>query len=285
MDLEINNITFIIVCYKSEKVIYKCLDSLPKYSKKILIENSKNIKLKNEIELKYDNIEVIINENTGMGASNNIGIIKSLTDFVYVINPDTFFKSDTIEKLINEIKKINDFAILSPIISDKKFPNFKGLIERDNIDKNIIAVETLDGFSMLINKNKFDKNNFFDEKIFLYLENDDLCLRARKSGHKIYIIKNSEIDHAAASSSNLSKFDLECLRNWHWMWSKFYFNKKHYGYLKALSKVSLNLFSSFFKYFLSLIISNKLNKKIYLMRLKGLLASIKGKRSYFRLND
>jgi len=76
MNLNLKNITFIIVTFKSEKIVYECINSLPKDSYKIVIENSKNIKLKEELETKYDNIEVIINENIGMGASNNIGIKK-----------------------------------------------------------------------------------------------------------------------------------------------------------------------------------------------------------------
>ena len=83
MELNLNNITFIIVSFKSEDIIHNCLKSLPSESKKIVIENSKNINLLREIELKYDNIEVVLNENLGMGASNNIGITMSKTDFVY----------------------------------------------------------------------------------------------------------------------------------------------------------------------------------------------------------
>ena len=89
MKLNLNNITFIIVCFKSENVIYNCLNSLPKECKKIVIENSKNIKLKNDLETNYDNIEVLINDNLGMGASNNIGISMAKTNFVYILNPDT----------------------------------------------------------------------------------------------------------------------------------------------------------------------------------------------------
>jgi len=74
MDLNINNVTFIIVCFKSDKIIHKCLNSLPLNSKKIIIENSNNIDLKKDLENKYDNIVVVLNENTGMGASNNLGI-------------------------------------------------------------------------------------------------------------------------------------------------------------------------------------------------------------------
>ena len=172
MHLELDNITFIVVCYKSENVIYKCLDSLPINSKKILIENSRNIKLKKELELKYDNIEVFLNDNLGMGASNNIGISRSNTDFVFILNPDTIFKPDTLDNLINDLKQIDDFAIVSPVISNQRFPNYKGIINENNKYQDIISVNVVDGFSMLINKKKF-QGNFFDENIFLYLENYD----------------------------------------------------------------------------------------------------------------
>ena len=118
MELNLNNITFIIVCFKSEEVIFSCLNSLPKKSKKIVIENSKNIKLKEQIELKYDNIEVVINENLGMGASNNKGILMSTTQFVYVLNPDTRFLDNTFDTLISEANHIDDFAIISPVCND-----------------------------------------------------------------------------------------------------------------------------------------------------------------------
>ena len=76
MDLNLKNITFIIVCFRSENVIYNCLNSLPKNSNKIIIENSRDINLKKDLETKYDNIEVILNDNLGMGSSNNIGILR-----------------------------------------------------------------------------------------------------------------------------------------------------------------------------------------------------------------
>ena len=43
MDINIENTTFIIVTYKSEKIIHSCLDSLPENSNKIVIENSQNL--------------------------------------------------------------------------------------------------------------------------------------------------------------------------------------------------------------------------------------------------
>ena len=39
---------------------------------------------------------------------------------------------------------------------------------------------------MLINKKKFKNEEFFDENFFLYLENDDLCLRTRQINEKLW---------------------------------------------------------------------------------------------------
>ena len=286
MELNIDKITFIIVCFKSEKVIYDCLDSLPKNSKKIIVENSNNTHLKNDLIKKYDNIEVIINDNQGMGAANNVGIAKSATDFVYVLNPDTRFQENTFNQIIENVKLINDFAILSPLCSNLEYPNYKIFKKQKNINENIISVDTIDGFSMLINMNKFKNKKLFDENIFLYLENDDLCILAKNLGNNIYIIKNSIIDHIGSSSSdfeNNKKFDY--LRNWHWMWSKFYYNKKHFGYTIAMVRTSINLFSAAIKYLLYLIIFDKHKREIYKMRLCGLLSSMVGKKSSLRLDD
>ncbi len=282
MKLNLNNITFIIVCFKSENVIFNCLNSLPKACKKIVIENSKNIKLKNDLEINYDNIEVLINDNLGMGASNNIGISKAKTNFVYILNPDTKLQKNTLDILIQETDKLDDFAIITPLSSNESFPNYK-IFKKENINQDIFEVDRVDGFSMLINKKKFN-NTFFDDNIFLYLENDDLCLRARKNKEKIYIIRKSKIDHLGSSSSSNSKSkDFEYLRNWHWMWSKFYFNKKHSGYLISTIKIFPNLISASLKFFLYFILFQTHKKNIYKMRILGIYNSLIGKKSYFRV--
>ena len=284
MKLDLNNITFIIVSFKSENVIHSCLNSLPKISKKIVIENSRNTKLKEELESKYDNIEVLINQNLGMGASNNIGILRSKTQFVYILNPDTKLNVSTIDKLIKAADKISDFAILSPLCSDSRFPNYKIYEKKSDLNNQIIEVDTIDGFSMLINKSKFN-NSFFDENIFLYLENDDICLRARKNNQKIYIVKNSLIDHLGASSSKIKdSYEFDLLRNWHWMWSKFYYNKKHSGFLLSTIKIFPNFLSDIIKYIFYLLLFKNQKRKIYKMRLLGIINAFIGKKSFYRID-
>ena len=283
MNIDLNDITFIIVSYKSKKVIYNCINSLPRFSKIIIIENSFDKELKSDLESKYDNIEVILNNNIGMGAANNIGINKSTTKFAYVLNPDVTFREDTFSNLIKSIELIDDFSIISPVNENKQFPNYKIKKIYKKFHENIIEVDNVDGFSMLINKSKFDKNEYFDENFFLYLENTDLCLRQRNKNQKIFIIKNSVVNHMGSYSTKLDQSNnLEYIRNWHWMWTKFYFNKKHQGYLIALIKISGNLLSAIIKYFFYSITLNVYKKTIYKMRILGIIYSIIGKKSNLR---
>ena len=282
MKINLNDITFIIVTYKSENIIRNCLDSLPKVSKKIIVENSNNINLENDLKAKYDNIEVILSNNVGMGAGNNIGLKACKTSYAYVLNPDTQLNIDTINNLTKTLNQISEFTLASPLNDDQNIPNYKKVNKEKNINKNILSVASIDGFSMFFNLNKFPDKNFFDENFFLYLENDDLCLRVKQRNEQIYIVTNSKINHKGSISKNM---DLEYLRNWHWMWSKFYFNKKHYGFLIALLKISLNLFSACLKYILFLLVFNFHKKKIYKMRINGICSSILGKNSKFRIDD
>ena len=75
---------------------------------------------------------------------------------------------------------------------------------------------------------------------------------------------------------------MELSRNWHWMWSTFYYYKKNYNYFYALRKVYKNLFSSIIKLIFYSIILNSEKRKIYFQRLSGIVNGILGKRSWYR---
>ena len=284
MQFTSNNLTFVIVTFNSRKVIFDCLNSLPKEFHKLIIDNSSDKELKKELEQNYDKIKVILSENKGMGAGNNLGILRSNTQYVYVLNPDVVLKKDTLSNINTSISGLQNFAILSPISDNLDYPNFKiGKKIGETIHKDIIAnVEEIDGYSMIINKSFFSNNIFFDEKFFMYLENVDLCLRAKKNNGKLIIVKNSKIHHlgAKAVDDRYSK-EVELSRNWHWMWSKFYFNKKHRGIIISIIFGLNSLIGNFAKYLFCALTLNK-KKKIYRMRMSGLLNAIVGKRSWLR---
>ena len=284
MTLSLNNLTFIIVTFKSDHIINECIKSLPKDSNIIIIENSNNRELKKKLEVKYSKINVITQENSGMGSANNKGIKLCKTDYAFIINPDVKFYKDTLDELISFSLSTNDYSILAPISDDLDYPNYK-IKKKDiiNSELDFLSVDTVDGFAMLINKDKFKDNIYFDENFFLFLENDDLCLRKKKENKKIYVAKKAKINHLGGKSTSIThEKEIELSRNWHWMWSKFYFNKKHYGYLKAFSLTFLTLLSSIARIFYYIVTFNEYKKKIYTMRFLGLINSMTAKKSWYR---
>ena len=284
MEFTSNNLTFVIVTFNSRKVIYDCLNSLPKDFHKLIIENSSDEELKKELEQNYDKTEVVLSKNIGMGAGNNLGIIKSNTQYVYILNPDVVLKSDTLLNINNSISELENFAILSPVSDNPNYPNYKiNLSKSKNNDNSTIKdVEEIDGYSMIINKNFFINNIFFDEKFFMYLENVDLCLRAKKDSGKLLIIMNSKIHHLGAQAVD-DKYteEVELSRNWHWMWSKFYFNKKHRGFFVSTLLGFISLLGNFLKYTIYMITFNK-KRNIYRMRMSGIINSLLGRQSWYR---
>ena len=272
--ISFDQITFVITTFKSEKVIFDCLSELPSVSPKIIIENSGNNILKTNLENKFQNLECfIMNENIGYGKANNIGISKSKTNYIFIINPDTLFSKKNLDLFLSKLEKEN-FSIASVLEDhDKRENTFNG--------NDVKEVNHVKGFAMLLNKeNMFGKN--FDENFFLYLEEIDLCWNVKKSGGRIILV-NIRIKHKGGRShGNKEDLEIEKSRNWHWMWSKFYFFKKHYGFLIAFIKTFPIFLSSFFKYVFYFFTLNNKKKNIYKMRLLGLFNSYLLRRSFFR---
>jgi len=282
MQITKDNLTIIIVTIKSEKVIEKCLNSIDPKVKKIIIENSSDENFTQKLKDKYQNIDCYNSgKNLGMGAGNNLGIKKSKTRYVMILNPDTILNNDTLDQIF-KISKSLDFAILSPISDKDNFPNYKIKNKTNYLEKDFFEVDQVDGYSMVIDKSKFDEK-FFDENIFMYLENDDLCLRVKKKGEKIFILKNAKINHLGAKAVN-EKFynELEFSRNWHWNWSKFYYRKKHYGFIFAFIIGLPSFISSCLKCLFFLIFKNKFKFKIFFCKASGFYNSLINKKSWYR---
>ena len=283
------NLSVIIVSFNSEHIINRCISSIDKEIEIIVVDNSKNKKFKNDIENKFKNVKCILSDkNIGMGAGNNLGLKNINKDFALILNPDVILEKNTINEIIIASKKIDNFGVIAPISDKKDYPNYKLYKNESNKfnQTDPFKVKSVDGYSMLLNLKRLRKLrnfNFFDENFFLYLENDDFCKRLRSNNENIFIVPSAKIHHFGGEAVDPKyKYEIELSRNWHWMWSKFYFNKKHYGYFVATIKIFNNLISAKIKFFYYLITFNNYKKKIYQMRLSGLLNSMVGKKSFYR---
>ncbi len=273
------DITAVITSFKSEKKIINCINSLGKNTKIIVIENSNDEKLKQSLEREYSNLKCILSEeNLGYAKGNNLGLSMVKTKYALIINPDAEADNQAIDNFFLSAKANPDFAIISPFIQEAKDNN---LFESEK--RGVFEVKNVKGFAMFLNLNQFKDIGFFDENFFIYFEEIDLCKRLINNNKKIYLDTNIKITHAGGTSHEESiNYEMEKSRNWHWMWSSFYFHKKHNGYIVALIKILPKFMSSMVKMIFYRLISNNEKKDIYTSRYNGILNSILMKKSWYR---
>ena len=289
MSISGQNLSVVIVTLKSEKIIHQCINSINQNIPIIVVEHSDNKNFKEELEQKYKNLKCILSKsNLGMGAGNNIGIKEANTEYVLILNPDVILEKNTIEELFLASKHLKEYTILAPL--EKNFANY-GMTNNKILNKNLgdapFKVDFVDGFAMVIKKNFF-KEKYFDENFFMYLENNDLCKRVVSQGGSIYVVPRSRINHLAARTVDQKfEYEIELSRNWHWIWSKFYFSKKHFGFFKAFYEGFPKYCTSLLKFLFYLLINNKKKRKIYFNRASGFYNAYLGKSSWYRpnLND
>ena len=287
MSISRQNLSIVIVTLKSEKVIHECIKSINQNIPIIVVEHSNNRNFKEELEQKYNNLTCILsNSNLGMGVGNNIGIKAANTDYVLILNPDVVLEKNTIEELFLASKDLSNFTVLAPL--EKNFANY-GMFNKKKSNKKIedspFEVDFVDGFAMLLNKKKFSETDYFDESFFMYLENNDLCKRVKDRGGSIYVVPRSKINHLAAKAVD-KKFEdeVEFSRNWHWIWSKFYFNKKHFSFFKAFYDGFPGYCTSILKFLFYTLLNNIKKKRIYFNRASGFYNALLGKASWYRPN-
>ena len=292
MSISRQNLTAVIVTFKSENVIHDCIRSISESIKIIIVDNSMDKKFKENIEKKYKNVECILSsENLGMGSGNNLGLGYVKTDYAFVLNPDVILEKNSIDEIISSSQKIKSFSIIAPISNSIEYPNYKFGKNHEYDNYNAFNVKSVDGYAMLLNLKKlnqleiFNDAKYFDENFFMYLENDDLCKRLIDCGENIYVVPKSKIKHLGSKAVDIKyKDEIELSRNWHWVWSKFYYNKKHYGLLSAILNGLPSFISAIIKFFFYSLLLNRKKSKIYLNRILGFVSALLGKKSLYRPN-
>jgi len=276
--MESKELTIVIVTFKSEEKILNCLKSISNEISVLVVENSNNANFKRKIENNFTNVNCILTgENKGYSTANNIGLKLVKTKYALVLNPDTILNKDAINFFLRDADLVKDFWLIGPANDQMTNLEFK--------ENNLKEVDNLKGFAIFFNMSKFNRE-FFDENFFLFFEEIDLCKRVKRNNGKIYLDKKIIIKHEGSGSVNtLNKYstlELEKNRNWHWMWSTFYYQKKYKGFFLAFVVIFPKLVSAVIKTLFYSLIFKKEKRDIYFCRLSGLFNSMMNKKSWYR---
>ncbi len=207
------DLTIQIVNYKTKIFLENCLGDLINDLK----DSSINFQIKILDNFSGDNLSDLENrylseprirfyyapENKGFGAGHNFLVTQSKSKYILILNPDIrFVEKDSILRLLNFIKKDQSIKVVGP-----QLVNIKNKIQKwdhgelfglwayiaSKLGRSFykkreksIEVSWVSGACFLVEREIFERVGGFDQRFFLYKEEEDFCLRIRQVGGKIF---------------------------------------------------------------------------------------------------
>jgi GT2 family glycosyltransferase len=218
-------ISVIIVAHNSEKVLSASLDAISKaHVAEVIIVDCGSTDSTPVIASELANSRIVSIGNEGYGRGNNAGFAVASQDHILILNPDVLIAKDQLQRLFEFYTGLSKPAIVAPKMYHhsggakvyRKDSRFKG--DRSDVEK-------VCGAAMLMHRELYEQLGGFDKNIFLYFEETDLCVRAKKSGAEVLVCGTAEVEHFK-SGSTPDNLKYEFLRGWHDGWSKIYFESK-----------------------------------------------------------
>lgn len=279
--VKLKNFCILIVSFKSEKKIRRLLKIINKDIKFYIVENSLDLKIKQNLERDFKNVSVIIpKKNLGFAYSLNLITKKIKHEFIIYMDSDIKIKTSDIFKLLQIAKKVKKFGAITPKINKQDYKDL--IIKKNSNGLNQVSFNT--GCVMLFNKKTLKKMDYFDDKYFLYFEENDYYKRCIKKNFPIYMYNKVQITHEGSSSiDDASNFEYKKVRNWHYCWSKFYYYRKHYGYIKGLSKTFPNFIKSIKNIMINFIFFDLKKISLHYVELEGLFCSYLFIKPFYRI--
>ena len=236
-------LAIIIVNYRTPSMTIDCLTSLikvmPNITYKIIVVDNNSGDDSVEVisqwrkEKKLTSTTSIITSevNAGFSSGNNIGIKSVNAVFYLLLNSDTLVKHNAIESLIDAAKAESRAGLITPGLEgqygDNQISCFKSIspisefidaaetgIISNLLSKYVVPLPLIDQISnpswssfacVLIKKEVFDSIGLLDEGFFMYFEDAEYCLRAKKNGWNTVNIPSARVIHLGGKSSTFNK--------------------------------------------------------------------------------
>lgn len=207
--------------------------------------------------------------NGGFGAGNNFGIQRGLSngarpDFVYLLNSDAFPERGAIRALLDHLRAHPDAGMAGSYIHGPdgdphctafRYPTmaseFEGAIHTGFVSrllKNATVplpipreptnVDWVAGASVLMRGTMLAQVGLFDERFFLYFEETDLCLRAKRQGWRVIYVPSSSVIHIGSVSTGMKVWKRT---PGYWFDSRLHYFTKNHSRTYALAATALRV--------------------------------------------
>lgn len=222
------DLSVIIVSYNTKKLLDDCLNSLLNSlgdssirTEIIIIDNVSTDGTREMLAKKYPKVVTIFNkENVGFGRANNQGVRIAKGEFILLLNSDTIVPAGAIQKLFSFTRDHKTSFVGPKLLNMDSSPQtscgpfftlpivFAALFLKGDVigltrwsPDDTRTVDWVSGACFMASKKLFLDGLLFDEKIFMYMEEVDLFMRAKKKGYNTYFFPGSRIIHLGSGSS------------------------------------------------------------------------------------
>ncbi|MBV9078576.1 MAG: glycosyltransferase family 2 protein [Methylobacteriaceae bacterium] len=241
----------VVVTHDSAEVLPACLAALAAAAVPVIVvDNASRDGCANVAE--REGARVLRNRlNEGYGRANNRGVRETAARFVLIVNPDLVLAPGAADELLRAAERYPDAGLLAPRIvePDGRFffqarsllspylPNPRGRLDPPSGD---CCAPFLSGACLMVPRDLFLALGGFDERIFLFYEDDDLCRRVADEGLALVHVHAAVARHARGRSSAPARGRLFRSR-WHQAWSRAYASRKYGLPEPGLAVIVVNL--------------------------------------------
>ncbi len=237
------SLSIIIVSYNNLDVLIGCLDSIIDMNdigdklEVIVVEQSSTPNIYNYVKKTYPKVITIKTDNQGFGSGNNRGAEIARGKYLLFLNPDTILIEPICQFAINKFKTNPNLGLFGVQLLDaqrQKSCSFDCIVPYGLTAKILfyccyklnVFVETkmyIQGADLFVRADLFNKIGRFDENIFMYCEESDLCLRIINAGYCTSFDSEKEIIHlqGACSSEKFQNTFLKQLHSFQYLCKKF----------------------------------------------------------------
>ncbi|HJC65016.1 MAG TPA: glycosyltransferase family 2 protein [Candidatus Blautia merdavium] len=221
-------VSVIIPNYNGKQYLKTCLDALRTQTsrnfKTILVDNGSQDGSREYVQEQYPEVKIVaLKENTGFCGAVNAGIRVSASPYVLLLNNDTQAEPEFVENLTKAVKKRkNCFSVQAKMLQmhDKTrmddagnaycafgwaFAEGKGRPETEYCTERQIFSSCAG--AAIYRREILDKIGLFDEEHFAYLEDLDICYRARLRGYENWFCPSARVLHVGSGTSG-SRYNL-----------------------------------------------------------------------------
>ena len=207
------DLSVIIISYNTRDYLSDCLKSVLKQQgitfEIIVVDNNSTDGSRRMVAQAFPRVKLIANsENLGFGRANNQALKICRGRYVYFLNPDTVTEPDCFITMLRFMEENPGIGLAGTkmLYPDHSFhPSVGDGYPGGRRARKIMPTLPGDiawvlGASMIAPIEVIKAMHGFDERFFLYGEEQDLCLRIRKSGLRIGYISDAVVIHWGGKS-------------------------------------------------------------------------------------